>query len=322
MKLGDSFKSPKVAEAFKTLESKFRKVHGLKYDYSKVIYNDTRNKIEIICPEHGSFLQQANTHLRGRGCKSCANEGLSKLKTLKYEDVIELCRKKHDNFYIYPDSNIETYKGVIPKINIICPIHGDFKQSPAKHIDGSGCPKCSSFRNGINRRLSLNDFIDRGNILHNNKFDYSKVSFTSTTHNVIIICPIHGEFTQRVSSHLVGNGCVHCRTDLTNGLNLEKFKNTPTIFYSFKINEVYKIGIPTKSVPQRYYNEGDILSNMRNLVELTFDSYEDAYNLEQTLILSYQKYRYRGKKIFKNTGNSEIFTENIYEMYLKGCANE
>ena len=46
-------------------------IHGNKYDYSKVKYNNALTKIIIICPKHGSFLQTPNKHLRKRGCPSC-----------------------------------------------------------------------------------------------------------------------------------------------------------------------------------------------------------------------------------------------------------
>ena len=34
-----------------------KKVHGDKYDYSKVEYVNTHTKVCIICPEHGEFWQ-------------------------------------------------------------------------------------------------------------------------------------------------------------------------------------------------------------------------------------------------------------------------
>lgn len=37
--------------------SRFRDVHGDKYDYSKVVYVDMNSKVTIICPEHGEFEQ-------------------------------------------------------------------------------------------------------------------------------------------------------------------------------------------------------------------------------------------------------------------------
>ena len=49
-------------------------VHGNEYDYSKVEYKNNREKVCIICPEHGEFLQSPNAHLRGAGCPLCAQQ--------------------------------------------------------------------------------------------------------------------------------------------------------------------------------------------------------------------------------------------------------
>ena len=46
---------------------KSRKIHGDKYDYSKVDYVNNHTKVCIICPEHGEFWQIPNSHLNGRG---------------------------------------------------------------------------------------------------------------------------------------------------------------------------------------------------------------------------------------------------------------
>lgn len=54
-----------------TVINKFREVHGDKYDYSKVNYHNTDTKVEIICPEHGSFCQRPYMHKKGQGCPQC-----------------------------------------------------------------------------------------------------------------------------------------------------------------------------------------------------------------------------------------------------------
>ena len=51
---------------------KTKKVHGDKYDYSKVEYVNTNTKVCIICPIHGEFLQTPHNHIRGCGCPKCA----------------------------------------------------------------------------------------------------------------------------------------------------------------------------------------------------------------------------------------------------------
>lgn len=48
-----------------------RKVHGEKYDYSKVEYVNTHTKVAIICPIHGEFFQVVHSHLSGSGCPKC-----------------------------------------------------------------------------------------------------------------------------------------------------------------------------------------------------------------------------------------------------------
>ena len=54
--------------------ARVRMVHGDKYDYSKTEYKDMRSKIEIFCPVHGSFYQQAQSHLLGHGCPLCKRD--------------------------------------------------------------------------------------------------------------------------------------------------------------------------------------------------------------------------------------------------------
>jgi hypothetical protein len=51
--------------------SQFKKAHGDKYDYSKVIYLGSMKKVEIICKKHGSFWQRPAQHKSGVGCPGC-----------------------------------------------------------------------------------------------------------------------------------------------------------------------------------------------------------------------------------------------------------
>ena len=67
-------------------------VHGDKYDYSKVEYKSAHEKVCIICPKHGEFMQSPNEHLKGKGCPSCSESKLEKEvreyleeKNIKYE---------------------------------------------------------------------------------------------------------------------------------------------------------------------------------------------------------------------------------------------
>ena len=50
------------------------KVHGNKYDYSKVDYINSTTKVCIICPIHGEFWQKASDHINNNAsCPKCAS---------------------------------------------------------------------------------------------------------------------------------------------------------------------------------------------------------------------------------------------------------
>ena len=92
------------------------------------------------------------------------------------------------------------------KIIIICPIHGEFKQTPTNHLTGYGCERCAIEL----KRLSNADFISKANLIHNFKYDYSKSENVAKKGKIAIVCPIHGEFKQTLNSHLARKGCKLC----------------------------------------------------------------------------------------------------------------
>ena len=62
----------------------------------------------------------------------------------------------------------------------------------------------------MSKRLTTQEFIEKAKQLHNDKYDYSKTVYSTSRDKVIIICPEHGEFEQKASSHLLGSGCPKC----------------------------------------------------------------------------------------------------------------
>ncbi len=52
----------------------------------------------------------------------------------------------------------------------------------------------------------IQGFIEK----HGNKYDYSKVLYIDSSTEVIIICPIHGEFKKTPNKHKTGRGCTDC----------------------------------------------------------------------------------------------------------------
>lgn len=128
---------------------------------------------------------------------------MGRLKTLN-EFIIE-ANNKHNDFYDYSKT---VYVTALEYIKIICPIHGLFKQTPNEHLKGYRCSKCA----GNNIILSLDYIINQGNVIHNNKYDYSLIEYKNNKKKVKIICPVHGVWEQTINDHLGGHGCGKCDT--------------------------------------------------------------------------------------------------------------
>lgn len=113
---------------------KFQEVHGNRYDYSKVAYKTAREKIVIICKEHGEFLQTPQNHQAGKGCPSCQGNR-KKVSVNCIQEFICV----HGETYDYSNT---VYINNCTKVEIICKEHGSFFQTPNNHLRGHGCPKC------------------------------------------------------------------------------------------------------------------------------------------------------------------------------------
>ena len=201
------------------------KIHNYKYDYSQIIELPKRDfRVNIICLQHGTFEQSFHKHLSGDGCKKCANEKISK-------EIIEKSKNKfvshanniHNNKYDYSKVN---YISAIEKIIIICQNHGDFEQIPTSHLNGNGCKKCANEK--VKERMSIPWEIYKEDLIKifNNKYNYSKVIWKGVEIDIIVECPIHGEFEIRPAYHKTGRGCNRCsKIDFIpyNKLDTQKF---------------------------------------------------------------------------------------------------
>jgi hypothetical protein len=198
----------------------FRKIHGDKYDYSKITYKNTKIKLTIVCPEHGEFRQTRYTHKRA-GCPECgkktAGEKLSKFLRDKspipweFKEFKEKAEEIHNFRYEYPE---QTFSPRQKYVTVICKKHGEFKQPIVGHINGNGCSRCKGEEFAARVSYSKEQFIERAIEVHGNFYDYSEVVYKPNSREKIkIICPIHGEFFQLSSYHLNGFGCKKCGLD-------------------------------------------------------------------------------------------------------------
>lgn len=100
-------------------------------------YLGNRQKINVLCKDKGHISIKSIHHLLSNNvnCSICSK----KYKQNK-EEWIEMCNNVHNNKYNY---FLADYVNVNSKVNIICPIHGEFRQLAFSHKNGSGCRKCN-----------------------------------------------------------------------------------------------------------------------------------------------------------------------------------
>ena len=123
------------------------------------------------------------------------------------QQIIEKAREVHGDKYDYSRA---IYTKLVEPIEIICPKHGSFFQTPHEHLRGQGCPKCGIESRSAKKKYTTESFIQKAKKKHGTKYDYSKVKYIDSYTKVCIICPEHGEFWQTPYSHLAGKGCPIC----------------------------------------------------------------------------------------------------------------
>lgn len=174
---------------------KARKIHGDKFDYSKVEYINNKTPVCIICPIHGEFWQRPDAHLHGNGCEKCSYEfslrSPHKTKDSFIEDAIQI----HGNKFDY--SKVD-YKNNKTPICIICHEtdefgneHGEFWQRPDNHLHGQSCPKCKHKTSKLEKKIEK--FLHENNL----KFEKEKrfkwlglqrIDFYLPEYNIAIEC--------------------------------------------------------------------------------------------------------------------------------------
>lgn len=185
-----------------------KRIHGDIYDYSKTEYTSRNSKLIITCSNHGDFIKTPATHLRGQGCPECTKINLRKKFAKTTEQFIEDAKKVHGDKYDY--SKVE-YKNKETKVTIICPIHGEFQQTPSNHLSGYGCNECGHESSNASKLKDQELFIKECKEVHGDRYDYSKVEYNGNKNKICIICSEHGEFYQNPHDHLYNkSGCPIC----------------------------------------------------------------------------------------------------------------
>jgi very-short-patch-repair endonuclease/Zn finger protein HypA/HybF involved in hydrogenase expression len=195
----------KTTEQF-VLESKA--IHNDKYNYDKVVYVNSTDKVVIRCNTcNTEFNQTPSKHINsGHGCPKCGIKNRTDGRHKTTEQFISSAKLIHYDKYCY---NKVDYANDHTKITISCnKCNIDFKQTPAGHLTGRGCSLCAIKNKANARRNTTDGFIAKSKSIHNNNYNYNKVLYVRRHFKVIIKCnKCNLEFNQEAGSHLSGSGC-------------------------------------------------------------------------------------------------------------------
>jgi hypothetical protein len=184
----------------------------IKYNYDDSIYTNSRTKMEIYCNTHNEFFSlPPGNHLQGQGCRKCGYLTVSKKLLKTQEEFIEDCHIVH-GYDVYGYKNV-CYVDSDTEVDIFCKKHNKlFPQRPANHLNGAGCPICADEYNSENRKMTLEEFIEKANKKHGyGTYGYGKSIYVDSTTDIEIYCNTHDEFfSLPPSAHLYGQGCKKC----------------------------------------------------------------------------------------------------------------
>lgn len=186
-----------------------KSVHGDLYDYSRVVYSGSANKIEILCKIHGSFFLQANKHLRGAGCQKCSKrEKHEKIFKKSLNKFISKATKVHGYAYDYSNVNFNGSNG---KIEIVCKLCGKhILTTPQNHILGRGCLDC------LKNKLKFEKFLKDFKLIDGcDDFDFSNSFYSGCKSNMRVFCKICNEYFYKSPYYLLkGVGCPKCKDSI------------------------------------------------------------------------------------------------------------
>lgn len=132
---------PTAAIDKKEFFKRAKELHGDYYDYSKVVFVNQKTRITIICPVHGEFKQLIKSHVgaQKKGCMKCGHKKSAEASRKDIDHFLEKAKKIHGKTYDYSDV---VYVNSGQNVEIGCPKHGSFWQTPDNHYAGRGCPIC------------------------------------------------------------------------------------------------------------------------------------------------------------------------------------
>ncbi len=189
-----------------------RLIWGDLYDYSKSEYVGSKQHVIVTCKKHGSWSCSTGNHTnkkKPRGCPSCSKESQTQKALKPLSSFVRDAIKVHGKKYDYSKS---TYLGAKKHIDIICPKHGTFQQTPGGHINGkSGCPICAHEATSERSLLSETEIAERIFKASKGAVKIVTGSYKGMNSKCTFECDEHGTFEKYPNSAITGiHPCNKC----------------------------------------------------------------------------------------------------------------
>ena len=121
---------------------KAKLIHGGNFDYSRSVYINAKENIEIKCFKHNqTFYQTSNSHFNSKyPCEECRKHQMRRLYADVVDDfIIKMSSKFGDTF----DYSNTIYINAKTKVQLICKkCEAEIFSEPYVLLNGKGCPTC------------------------------------------------------------------------------------------------------------------------------------------------------------------------------------
>ena len=213
------------------------------------------------------------------------------------------------------------YVDVKHKMPFICELHKD-KGVMFINLDsinkGKGCKYCGELKKANSKKTDCDVALLNLIKAHDNYYKYPDFKYLGNGLKIKIRCPIHGDFLQRYSAHLCGQGCPKCAREnsgfsRTDWINMGKVSPN---FDSFKlyvirchndIESFYKIGITFRSVSERFIDSKKMPYDYEIVEIIESDDGEYIWDLEKERHRDLKKCQYT--PLIHFLGMYECFSE-------------
>ena len=248
----------------KTFKERAESVHGNRYDYSLVDYQNLKTPVKIKCKVHGIFEMSPVAHIfQKSNCQKCSIEKRTNARKLTLSVFKSRAAKIHGSKYDY---SLVSLVNVDTKVKIKCSTHGVFEQTPYCHLNRKqGCPLCAE--KGLAHKSNLEKFVLKATQVHGNEYTYKNAVYINSKTKLAITCRVHGDFWQAPADHVnAKQGCPTCGAENTRGWSRSEYidflkakKLSQANLYIIKCSKdgevFYKVGITHQSLRSRFKNK-------------------------------------------------------------------